>query len=95
MRFYLVTSEPIGQTEAASELKFFEWLKYLKKTDRITRYWALKDKPGLVAVLRLNFESDLDELLDGWKQRLPSKLTVEPLKDPKTLETDLAKKMLG
>lgn len=55
----------------------------------------MKEKPGLAAVLRLNFTGDLDELLAGWSQRLPSEFTVEPLKDPKTLEADLAKKVLG
>ena len=95
MHFYLIISEPEGEVEAAAELKFFEWLKYLKKSSRVTQYWALRSRPGLAAVLKLNFEKDLEELLDGWKQRLPSKFTVEPLKDPKTLEADLARKILG
>ena len=95
MQFYLVISEPKGDIPAGEELRFFEWFKHLKKTGRITEYWALKEKPGLAAVLRLNFASDLDELLAGWSQRLPSEFTVEPLKDPKTLEADLAKKVLG
>jgi len=95
MRFYLVISEPKGDIPAGDELKFFEWFKHLKKTGRITEYWALQQKPGLAAVLRLNFAGDLDELLAGWRQRLPSEFTVEPLKDPKTLEADLAKKVLG
>ena len=95
MHFYLVISEPVGDIEPMAELKFFEWLKHLKKTGRVTEYWALKQKPGLAAVLRLNFTSDLDEMLEGWRQRLPSEFTVEPLKDPKGLEAELAARVLG
>lgn len=95
MNFYLVISDPTEEPSAMAELKFFEWLKHLKKTARITEYWALKDKPGLAAIARLNFASDLDELLEGWRQRAPSDFVVEPLKDPQALEAELAKKLLG
>ena len=95
MLFYLVVSQPQGEVPAATELKFFEWLRYLKKSGRLTEYWALKQRPGLAAVLRLNFAGDLDELLENWRGRVPSEFVIEPLKDPKALEADLAKKMLG
>lgn len=95
MKLYLAISKTESDVSASAELKFFEWFKHLKKTGRVVDYWALKQRPGLAAVLRLNFEIDLDELLEGWNQRVPSEFTVEPLKDPKALEADLAKRILG
>lgn len=95
MRYYLVISEPSEAVAPTRELKFFEWFKHLKKNGRVTDYWALREKPGLAAVLRLSFESELEEILAGWRERLPSDFTIEPLKDPKDFEADLAKKLLG
>lgn len=95
MHFFLVISEQVGESDPSAELKFIEWLKHLKKNRRVYEYWALKDKPGMAAVLRLNFLTELDELLGGWRQRVSSEFTVVPLKDPKHLEVELAAKLLG
>lgn len=95
MHFYLVISQPQNDIEPMAELKFFEWLKHQKKIARVTEYWAFKDKPGLAAIFKVNFPFELDELLEGWRLRVPSEFTVEPLKDPKSLETELAGRVLG
>lgn len=95
MKYYLVTSKPSASIEAGSELKFFEWLKHQEKNGIVREYWALKMRPGIAAILRLNFESELEEFLQGWNERAPAEFSVEPLMSKKSLETELAKKLLG
>ncbi len=95
MLHYLILTKAKDEIEPVAELKFFEWLKHLKKRGTVKEYWALKDKPGLAAHVCLNFESDLDDLIEEWGGRVPSEFTIERLKSLKSLETELARKMLG
>lgn len=95
MKYYLLTTKPTATIPAEKELKFFEWLKHQKKTGRVEEYWAFKDKEGLAAVLRLNFSSELNDLVDAWNDRIPSEFTTEELLGRKALEAEMAKKLFG
>jgi hypothetical protein len=95
MLHYLLKAAPTEPLPAERELKFYEWLKHQKKVGRVVEYWAFKDKPGLAAVLKLNFASDLEELLSAWAERAPSEFSTEALLAKKAHEAELAKKMLG
>lgn len=95
MKFYLIISTPKQQESGLEGLKFYEWLKYLKKSNRLLDYFARQNSPGIVAIFRLNFPSELDDLLKKWQEKVPSDFTVEPLKDPKALEMELTRRLLG
>ncbi len=95
MHYYLLVSETEGELDAGRELKFFEWLKHQEKAGRVREYWGLKNRAGLAAVVKMNFESELEEFIAAWKERAPAQFQVEPLIGRKAFESELAKKMLG
>ena len=95
MKYYVITSKPSASIEAGRELKFFEWLKHQEKTGKVREYWALRNRPGIAAILKMNFESELEEFLAAWNERAPAEFAIEPLMSKKALDAELAKKLLG
>lgn len=91
----MVVSEPKANLGGTEEVKFFEWLKHQKKIGRVIDYWAFSDKPGLLAILKVNFESELSEVLETWDARAPAVLKSEQLLSRAALEAELAKRILG
>ena len=95
---FLIISKPKENEDdpkvVEARLRQKNWIEKLQKERKISGFYHLK-KGGRVAILRTNFEGDLDSFLNKWKEYVNEDFDIYPLKDPKKAEMDMAKKLFS
>lgn len=76
-----------------ARLRQKSWIEKLQKERNLIGFYHRKDKEGRVAILRTNFDDELEKLLEKWKNYVDENFEIYPLKSPKQAEMDMAKKL--
>ncbi len=96
---YLIISTPKVSEEDSqvveARLRQKNWVEKMQKERKITGFYHRKDNGGRVAIIRTNFDDDLDKFLEKWRSYVDEDFDIYPLKDPKKAEMDMAKKLFG
>lgn len=96
---YLIISTPKSNNESTevieARLRQKNWIEKMQKERKVVGFYHRKENEGRVAIIRTNFDDDLDKFIEKWKSYIDEDFEIVPLKDPKKAEMDMAKKLFG
>ena len=78
-----------------ARLRQKSWVEKMQKERKVLGFYHRKDTSGRIAIVRTNFEGDLEKFLEKWKSYVDEDFDVYPIKDSKKAEMDMAKKLFG